>query len=51
MEAETIRGVGTLVLLVSYVGLCVWAFWPGNRQRFQEAARLPFHDERDGGAP
>lgn len=50
MDGETVRGLGTLLLLVSYVGLCAWAFWPGNRRRFEEAAQLPFRDERDGGA-
>ncbi len=49
MDLETIRGLGTLVLLVAYLGLCGWAFWPGNRRRFQEDALLPFRDEADGG--
>lgn len=42
MDAGTIRGIGTLVLLMSFVGLCVWAWMPSQRRRFDEAASLPF---------
>lgn len=42
MDAGMIRGMGTLILLLSFVALCVWAWWPSQRRRFEEASRLPF---------
>lgn len=52
MTAETIaidlgviRGIGTVILLVSFVGLCIWAWMPAQRRRFEEAANLPLIDD------
>lgn len=45
MDLGTLRGLGTLVLLISFVGLIVWAYSPGRRKRFEEAANLPFLGE------
>jgi cytochrome c oxidase cbb3-type subunit 4 len=42
MDAGTIRGIGTLALLLSFVVLCVWAWLPSQKRRFDEAANLPF---------
>ena len=42
MDVGTIRGIGTLVLLMSFVALWVWAWRPAQRRRFDEAAMLPF---------
>jgi cytochrome c oxidase cbb3-type subunit 4 len=42
MDAGTIRGIGTLILFVSFVVLCAWAWAPAQRRRFDEASRLPF---------
>jgi cytochrome c oxidase cbb3-type subunit IV len=45
MEVGLIRGSGTIVLLLSFVALCVWAWMPAQRSRFAEAERLPFADD------
>lgn len=42
MDAGMIRGIGTLTLFLSFVALCVWAWMPAQRRRFDEASRLPF---------
>ena len=45
MSAGLIRGLGTVVVFVAFVGLTLWVF---NRQRnpeFAEARLLPFADE------
>ena len=40
-----ISGVVTALLLVAFIGIAAWA-WSGRaRARFEEAARLPLHDE------
>lgn len=45
MDLGIIRGTGTLILFLSFVALCVWAWSPAQRRRFEEAARVPFLDD------
>ena len=47
MDTGMLRGIGDLVLMVAFVALCVWAYSPAQRARFEEDARLPFQDEPD----
>lgn len=45
MDVGTLRGLGTLLVLVSFIGLVAWA-WSARRQAdFDDAAQLPFADE------
>lgn len=39
------RGIHTLIMIVVFVGICVWAFSPHRRKHNDEAAHLPFDDE------
>jgi cytochrome c oxidase cbb3-type subunit IV len=48
MEAGIVRGIGTLVLFVSFVLFCMWAWSPAQRRRFDEASRIPFLDDGPG---
>lgn len=36
---------GMLYLLVFFVGVVVYAFWPGNRERFRRAAHRPLEED------
>ena len=45
MDVNTLRIVVTLLSLAVFVGIVVWAWSGRNRQRFTEAAHLPFADE------
>ena len=47
MDPGLLRSVGDLVLFVAFVGLCVWAYSPAQRARFEEDAQMPFRDEPD----
>lgn len=40
-----IAGIFIAVLLVLFLGLFAWAYAPGRRQRFEEAAALPLVDD------
>jgi cytochrome c oxidase cbb3-type subunit 4 len=54
IDMETVRGLGTLFLMSAFLGLCVWAYWPGNKRRFEEDGLLPFREdelERGGDVP
>lgn len=40
-----LRGVITLVTLLTFIGICWWAYRPENRTRFEEDGWLAFDDE------
>lgn len=39
------RGIGTAVLLVMFIGLCIWAYSRNRNEAFSEAELYPFDDE------
>ena len=45
MEIGTIRGLGTLIVFVAFVGLLYWIYGK-KKSNFDEAANLPFADEQ-----
>ncbi|QXH45353.1 cbb3-type cytochrome c oxidase subunit 3 [Pseudomonas xanthosomatis] len=45
MDIGMIRGLGTVVVLVAFVGLALWVFSPRRKQDFDEATQLPFADD------
>jgi len=44
MDAGTIRGLGTLVLLLAFLGLVFWAFSKRRKADFDEMAQMPFRE-------
>ena len=42
-----IRGLGTVVVMVAFVGLALWVFNPRRKKDFDEATQLPFADDPD----
>jgi cytochrome c oxidase cbb3-type subunit 4 len=40
-----IRGVITALTMAVYGGIFYWAYWRGNRDRFEQDALMPFADE------
>lgn len=47
MDINDWRGISTILVMAAFIGICWWAFSPARRQRFDEAANLPFADEPD----
>ena len=45
MDINDLRSVVTLVSFAVFAGIATWAWWPGRRSDFEQAANLPFHDE------
>ncbi|KRP58856.1 CcoQ/FixQ family Cbb3-type cytochrome c oxidase assembly chaperone [Pseudomonas trivialis] len=45
MDIGMIRGVGTLVVMVAFIGLALWVFSPRRKAEFDEATLLPFADD------
>jgi cytochrome c oxidase cbb3-type subunit 4 len=45
MDINDLRGFSTLFLMVTFIGLCFWAYSSKRKKTFDEAAQLPFADE------
>ncbi len=45
MDAGTLRGIYTLLLLVIFIGICWWAFSSRRKSDFDEAAALPLEED------
>lgn len=45
MDAGTWRGVFTAVMLLLFVGICIWAYSRRRRDEFDAASRLPLDQD------
>ena len=45
MDINLLRALSTILMMIVFVGICWWAFSPKRKQRFRDAANLPFADE------
>ena len=45
-QVASITQVAALIFfIVLFAGVVVYAFWPGNKKRFEQAARLPLEKD------
>lgn len=51
LDIGTVRGIGTALVLLSFVCVTLWAYSGKRRAAFDEAAFLPFADEPTLAAP
>ncbi|RUR26639.1 cbb3-type cytochrome c oxidase subunit 3 [Vreelandella andesensis] len=51
MDTGTFRGLITLILIVAFIGIFIWAYSKRRKPDFDEAANLPFADEDDDKQP
>ena len=45
MDINDLRGISTLFVFITFIGLCFWAYNSNRKKSFDEAANLPFADE------
>jgi len=49
MEYEQVASISQVAALIFFIvlfaGVILYAFWPGNKKRFDEAAKLPLEDD------
>ena len=48
MDLNDARSLMTLVALVTFIGIVVWAYGRGRQQDFDRAARMALDDEEPG---
>jgi len=47
-QVASITQVAALLFFVAlFAGVLIYAFWPGNKKRFEEAARVPLEKDPD----
>ncbi len=46
IDVGTLRGLGTVLVLVAFVGVALWAYSSKRKSDFDEAANLPFADDK-----
>jgi cytochrome c oxidase cbb3-type subunit 4 len=45
MDINDIRAWQTAILMISFIGIVIWAYSKRRKKSFDEAANLPFADE------
>ena len=45
MDYGTLRGVITIVVMVTFVGIFAWAYSSSRKKQFDDAANLVFSDD------
>jgi cytochrome c oxidase cbb3-type subunit 4 len=45
MDAGTVGAISTVLVTIAFFGVCLWAFSPKLKKRFEEDAKLPFADD------
>jgi cytochrome c oxidase cbb3-type subunit 4 len=45
MDIQDLRGLGTLVVAIAFIGLSLWVFSSKRNPEFDEARLAPFADE------
>lgn len=47
-----VRSLWVVWLMLIFLGIVVWAFWPGRKKKMEHASRIPLEDEqpRDAGS-
>lgn len=41
-----IEAILTLVFMILFIGLCIWVYRPGAKEKYQAIGRIPFEDEQ-----
>ncbi|MDX1452206.1 MAG: cbb3-type cytochrome c oxidase subunit 3 [Oleiphilaceae bacterium] len=45
MDINTLRGLSTILVMIVFVGICLWAYNSNKKKDFDEASNLPFEDD------
>ncbi|MFN3749747.1 MAG: cbb3-type cytochrome oxidase subunit 3 [Thiobacillus sp.] len=51
MDSGTVSGIVTVVFIVVFIGIVWWAYSKDNKQRFEDAGKLPFAEDDSQGKP
>ena len=43
--SQLARAIWPLWMILAFLGIAIYAFWPRNKSRFEQHARIPFIDD------
>jgi cytochrome c oxidase cbb3-type subunit 4 len=47
-SASTFSQVAAMIIFIAlFIGVILYVFWPGNKKKFDDAAKLPLENEDD----
>ncbi|MGF1561079.1 MAG: cbb3-type cytochrome oxidase subunit 3 [Geminicoccaceae bacterium] len=49
--SELARQLWVVWLMIIFLGIVAYAYWPRNKKKFEDAARIPFDDDDDDAKP
>lgn len=47
MDINELRGLATVVVMTTFLGICWWVFIHKKKEDYRDAEQLPFADEKD----
>lgn len=45
IDINTLRGISTLLVMLAFIGVCLWAYSGKRKSLFDDAAHIPFLDD------
>ena len=45
MDINTLRGISTIVVMIAFIAICLWAYSAKRKSGFDDASNLPFDDD------
>ena len=45
MDSGIVSGIITIIFILVFIGIVWWAYSKGNKQRFEDAGKLPFSED------
>ena len=45
IDINFLRGVSTILVMIGFVGICLWAYSGRRKEEFDQAAQMPFADD------
>lgn len=45
MDINTLRGLSTILVMIVFIGICLWAYSSSKKKDFDDASQLPFADD------
>ncbi len=45
MDINTLRGISTIVVMITFIAICLWTYSSKRKSKFDDASNLPFNDE------
>ena len=47
MDAGLLGSIVTVVFFILFIAILVWAFYRGNKKKFEDAGNLPFQEDAE----